>query len=116
MQPAGAILENKDPAAIKAATVLYPNYPGVAAGTSVNFWNYDPQRRGCVGGQVRNGIASEVAGDDPQGGIVRAQAGDGFLDEPAGDGSLTERAAGDDESCGHMTIPPRVSVIAVRPI
>lgn len=54
MQPAGAVIENKDPAAIKAARVRYPNYPNVAADTTVDFWNYDPKRNGWyVYGQGR---------------------------------------------------------------
>ena len=73
------------------------------------------QRRGGVDGQVRNGIAAEIPGDDPQGGIMGAQAGDGFRDELAGHGGFAEGAAGDHESCGHETILPRVLVLAVRP-
>jgi RHS repeat-associated protein len=39
LQPGGAYVDG-DPS--KAIKIIYPNYQGLAAGSSVNFWNYDP--------------------------------------------------------------------------
>jgi RHS repeat-associated protein len=43
LQPGGAYVDG-DPS--KAIKITYPNYLGLASGTSVNFWNYNPEGGG----------------------------------------------------------------------
>jgi RHS repeat-associated protein len=43
LQPGGAYVDG-DPS--KAIQIIYPNYQGLAAGSTVNFWNYDPTAGG----------------------------------------------------------------------
>ena len=66
LQPGGAYVDG-DPS--KALKIIYPNYLKLAAGTSVNFWNYDPTAGGWQvyghGSVTRNGkqvVADESVG------------------------------------------------------
>jgi RHS repeat-associated protein len=43
LQPGGAYVDG-DPS--KAIQIIYPNYQGLPAGTTVDFWNYDPTENG----------------------------------------------------------------------
>ncbi len=43
LQPGGAYVDGDG---TKAIRIIYPNYLGLAAGTPVDFWNYDPTSGG----------------------------------------------------------------------
>jgi hypothetical protein len=46
IQPGGARLTGIDSRAFKGARLIYPNFSGAAAGTRIEFWNYDPGSKG----------------------------------------------------------------------
>jgi len=55
LQPGGAFVDGNDPS--KAIKIIYPNYQGYAAGTQVDFWNYDPNGGGW--GVYGQGVVSK---------------------------------------------------------
>ena len=46
IQPGGATLTSNNGRAMKGARLVYPNFSGAAAGTRIDFWNYDTGRKG----------------------------------------------------------------------
>ena len=45
IQPGGAYVHARGPGR-RGAWLVYPNYEGIAPGTSANFWHYDPEAKG----------------------------------------------------------------------
>lgn len=62
IQPGGGFIDTPNTAWPSGARVVYPNLKGARAGTSFDFWNYDPEERGWhVYGQGKvNGGGGQV--------------------------------------------------------
>jgi len=66
MQPAGAIIENKDPTVLRSFRVHYPNYSGIPASQVVDFYSYDSTEKGWyVYGKGRVSNDGKQASPDP---------------------------------------------------
>jgi hypothetical protein len=62
IQPGGGFIDTPNAAWPAGARVVYPNYTGARPGTELNFWNYDPEKRGwhIYGGGVVDAMGRQV--------------------------------------------------------